>query len=142
MQGTSPQNVYNMIIGYKGAHLPLGWVAYQMQDRGKWLVQKMERDRSGTKWIVPKHLDGAYKIVQGEGEELGRTQAVNRAKCAVHRCGERQLSKGLCSSHYYMARRTPDKFEELKFDRDEDTYIKMARDSRRVIKQKAKAAGE
>lgn len=116
--GMSAQNVYNMIIGYKGAHLPSGWVAYQLVDRGKWLVQKMDRDRTGKKYAVPTNLKDAFKIVVGEGEEVGeRSDQIKRAQCAVHGCKESILSKGLCSTHYYMSRRSPNKFKELRLDR-------------------------
>lgn len=139
MHGTTPQNVYNMIIGYKGAHLPSGWVAYQMMDRGKWLIQKMDRDRTGTKYAVPSNLKEAFRMVTGTGAEASdRVTQIRRMQCAVRGCKDGILSRGLCSAHYYMSRRSPGRFLELKFDREEDMYRKAARDSMRSIKKSAR----
>ena len=115
--GTTSQNVYNMIIGYKGAQLPAGWVAYQMNDRGKWLIQKMDKDRTGKKWVLPDTAKDAYRITIGEGEDADRATQIRRMKCSVHDCPESIFSKGLCTSHYYMHRRNAAKFATLKLDR-------------------------
>lgn len=115
--GYTPQNVYNMIIGYRGQQLPSGWVAYQMQDRGKWLVQRMTKDRSGKHWTLPDNVKSAFKYVIGTGDEPGtKTNQEARTTCSVMspKCGKRVLSKGLCANHYYMARRNKAKFKTLK----------------------------
>lgn len=118
--GYTPQNVYNMIIGYKGAHLPAGWVAYQMQDRAKWHVQRMVRDRSGKNWVVPDNVKEAFKFVVGEGEEVGsKAKQLSRSKCNVKTCDKNAFSKGLCQPHYYMKRRSPAKFRLLKLRTEE-----------------------
>jgi biotin operon repressor len=112
--GYTPQNVYNMIIGYKGAHLPAGWVAYQMQDRGKWLVQRMTKDRRGN-WTTPENVKDAFRFVVGTGEEIGsKAKQASRLKCKIDKCQDGVLSKGLCTKHYYMQRRAPSKFRTLK----------------------------
>lgn len=114
--GYTPQNVYNMIIGYRGQKLPAGYVAYQLQERAKWNVQRMDRDRSGTKWVLPPNVEEeAFKYVVGTGDEPG-TKAAREARkqCNVAKCGGAPMSKGLCQTHYYMARRNAAKFRSLK----------------------------
>lgn len=113
--GFTPQNVYNMIIGYKGQELPSGYVAYQMQDRGKWLVQRMERDRSGKHWLLPENITKeVVRYVVGTGEEPGKSGKSKRSECKVYGCHDLILARELCRTHYYMERRNPDKFRGLR----------------------------
>jgi hypothetical protein len=113
--GYTPQNVYNMIIGYRGQKLPAGWVAYQLQERGKWMVQRMDRDRSGKKYVLPENVESAFKYVIGSGDEPGtKADQESRTHCHIEKCRRRILSKGLCQTHYYMARRNKTKFKTLR----------------------------
>ena len=104
--GCTAQNVYNMIIGYKGATLRSGYVAYQVKERGKWLVQRMVRDELNQRWLVPQNVVDAYRIVIGEGADVTtREQQEQRSQCNEDDCDNRIIAKGRCWKHYARMRR-------------------------------------
>jgi hypothetical protein len=110
LTGDTPSNVYNKITGYKGAKLPAGWVAYQNTERGKWMVQKMVADRTGTKFTLPENVKEAAQYVIGEGDP--QRMRARPLKCLV--CDETNVvARGLCGAHYQDARRHPDKYKAL-----------------------------
>lgn len=117
--GTTPQNIGNMLQGYRGQSLPEGWVGFQVSERGKWFIQKMIADRSGKHWTVPDNVkNGAFSYVTGRGD-----LKVSGPKPAFKQCyvpydmegksphHEPVLSFGLCNRHYFRAR---DHAEEVK----------------------------
>jgi DNA-binding Lrp family transcriptional regulator len=110
--GTSPENVYNMITGYKGQKLPAGWVAYQMKPRTRWFLKKMETDRSGLKFVLPDIVNEAHEYHEGTGEPL--TKKGKKGKCLFPKCPEPLLAKGMCNGHYYQVRRHPEMLDGLK----------------------------
>jgi len=119
--GTSQPNVYNMISGWKGQHLPAGWVAYQITAGGKWFIQKMIMTKSGKPTILPQNVKEAYTYKIGDGKPMqGNVDGVDIPLCRHKGCDTdggkpgRQLAKGLCTFHYYQARRHPERFPELK----------------------------
>jgi biotin operon repressor len=106
--GTTPQNIHNMISGYKEQALPQGWVAYQVSPAGKWMIQKMDADRSGQKHVLPHNVKGAHAYVIGTNEKSSATGAKpKKAICDFLKCKDEVLAKDLCSAHYYKARRDP-----------------------------------
>lgn len=112
MLGVSPQNVYNGINGYKGQKLPTGWVAYQSTDGGNWMIVKARTDRSGKKYEVPPEIElNSHRYVLGAGDALKGKQKASH--CKYPACQEATMSRGLCSVHYYQARRHPEKFEGI-----------------------------
>lgn len=106
--GSSPQNVYNMIAGYKGQGLPIGWVAYQISPSGKWFIQKMNTDRSGKKHLLPDNVKDAHAHVIGINAQAGpEGKKPEKPLCEFRGCKEISMAKGLCSYHYYKIRRDP-----------------------------------
>lgn len=122
MVGTSPSNVYNMVINYKGATLPAGWIAYQMQERSKWRVTKMTTDRTGKIFEVPEMLLHAFRTSKGSGTKIDSSLKRIVTKCQAVTldgkkevvCKEPVLFKGYCRTHYYQQRRHPERFLEKK----------------------------
>jgi len=113
--GSSPQNIQNMIIGYKGQSLPEGWVAFKISDNGRWFIQKMETGRSGKDYRIPDNVKSAsteYVVGRGGMKVAGGAKPSTIAKCIVFengkRCQNPRLAKRLCSFHYYQARRHPE----------------------------------
>jgi plasmid maintenance system antidote protein VapI len=106
--GTSRNNVYNMISGYKGLSLPPGWIAIQREPRKKWMVQKMPTDRSGKRYELPKSIEGVHKYVVGGTEIVPLNE--KRSTCGYPECENPVFARGLCNQHYYRARRHPEKF--------------------------------
>lgn len=113
--GTTPQNIYNMISGYKGAELPSGWCAFQLSEGGKWFIQRMPTDKTGKVFRLPDNVkEGAHSVIVGKGNPVkGTRELVERSVCAVPKCGEPILAKRLCNGHYYQARRHPEEFKNL-----------------------------
>lgn len=101
--GTSPQNIYNMIIDYKGQKLPAGWVAYQLAPAGKWFVVAMRKDRTGSKFELPDVVTTAHSYKVGEGDPVSiKSKAI---ACAVPKCGLPPVARGFCQTHYQADRR-------------------------------------
>lgn len=132
--GSSPQNVYNMIAGYKGQALPAGWVAYQISPAGKWFVQKMNTDRSGKKFLLPDNVKDAHAHVIGTNEQIGPGgKKPPKPVCGWQACKEPLLAKGLCSGHYYQVRRDPSLLKgNLKTDHRGTPLVKGSTQKRRA----------
>jgi biotin operon repressor len=111
MMGTTPQNIYNMIIGYKGQALPAGWVAYQLTASGKWFLKKMLTDRTGQKFVLPPNIKEAARYVIGSGDPMSiKDKALQ--KCIMGD-GDSVAAKGLCMKHYQDSRRHLEKYAAI-----------------------------
>ena len=110
--GVTLANVSNMLMGYKGQKLPAGWIGYQTKPNGRWFIQRAATDRSGKKYIVPDHIQEiAHKYVIGEGDAVDFK--AKKSECNVPKCGKLVFARGLCSEHYYKARRHPEQYKGL-----------------------------
>ena len=104
--GCTPQNVHNMISGYKGTKLPAGFVAYQMKDHGKWLIQRMVRDEENATWVLPPNITDAYRVAIGDSADAPTPdEQRERMECKEDDCGGRVIAKGRCWKHYRRVRR-------------------------------------
>ena len=102
--GMSPANVYNGIAGYKGQSLPTGWVAYQMAEKGRWMLRRMNVTPAGKDVVPPEIIKNAFTYVTGAGEAV-RPVKKKAPGCLVGpECDEPVYAKGFCKPHYYQAR--------------------------------------
>lgn len=122
--GTTPQNVQNMIAGYKGQGLPEGWVAFRLVEGGRWLIQKMPTDRTGKKYRLPENIESsAADYVIGGDSALKVSGPKPATFQACHwlvegkQCANTALAHFLCNKHYWPVLRHPER-EGKQFLRD------------------------
>ena len=100
--GTSPQNVQNMLSGYKGQKLTRGWVAFQLVEGGRWTIQKAEV--KNNQYVVPASVKKeAFQYVIGDTQVIEPRQKT--VVCQKPKCGKPVFAKGLCAGHYQKNRR-------------------------------------
>jgi hypothetical protein len=109
--GVTTANIYNQLNGSKGQKFAAGWVAYQVAPRASYQITRAEVGRDG-KFVVPKDIKAtAHMYILGEGSQL--TGKALQGLCRFPDCEKPEMARGLCDTHYYQARKHPERFKGI-----------------------------